>query len=426
LRIIFFGFILHNFGDKGFYPHNSEDSEQYLTLAKNLSEHSVFSRNETSPFENEFFRTPGYPFVISIFYRFIPVAWPTVLFQDLLALFVIVIIYKLCILLLRKKSIALLAAAIYACEPAVIYWNNQLLSETLFTFILVVSVYIFVKKILINRQVNPLAFLVTGALLACLNYVRPVAQFILLVFVIFSLAVIKKINFCSFFRYFVAILLMVAAFIILISPWAARNKVLFNTFDLSSASKTVAFRKYLTMTYLNVGDNVAEIGDIKMNDLKLVTLKYIAAHPIAFMEVHLSNMIPFFLGDSYFTTAAAIYPPLEQQRVVFETWFYSWKDILKIPVLQYRGVGGVIFLGGKAILLILNLFALFGVLYWIFGFKDNRISAVFLLFLIYYFVLATGVASYSRFRQPVNPYIYIYIALGVYGFAYKIKNATKK
>ena len=42
------------------------DSAGYINLATNLIDHQTFSSSLQSPFEIDFFRTPGYPFFSSI------------------------------------------------------------------------------------------------------------------------------------------------------------------------------------------------------------------------------------------------------------------------------------------------------------------------------------------------------------------------
>ncbi|MCG2694400.1 glycosyltransferase family 39 protein [Candidatus Parcubacteria bacterium] len=419
LRGIFFTAVLNNFGDKGFYPHNSDDSEQYWELAKNFAEYNVFSRSESPPFVPELFRTPGYPFFISIFYRVVPFAWLAIVFQNIIALFSILLIYKLTMLLFHKKFIALLAAAIYAIEPTTIYWNNQLLSETLFTFALLLSVYCFVRYVILDKKYFLQGALVTGALVAITNYVRPAAQFILILFIIFSFANLK-INFKSIFRHISIALLIVVSFFILSFPWLARSKILFNTYDFASSTSSVGFKRYMYMMYVNQGKDVSELDSIELSLQKSTALKYVIMHPVVFAKIHLLSFAPFLMSDGYFTVASVFYPPLEEQRVIRE-WSGSWNE-LSSYIFGHSNIEAILFFGGKAILLILNLFALFGIIYWFFVFKKYRLVPLFFIFMIYYFILASGVTAYSRLRQPVNPYIYIFIALGVYWMLKSLKS----
>lgn len=406
LRAIFMGAILYNFGDKGFYPSINEDSEQYWQLAKNLVEHNIFSLNSSPPFIQESFRTPGYPFFISIFYRIIPAAWFIIIFQNIIALISISLIYKISKLLFNKRFIALLSALIYAVEPAVIYWNNQLLSETLFVFFLLLSVYLFVKYIFLAKRYLLSTGLILGGLLALASYTRTVAQFIIPIFIIFSLS-FKNIN-----QRIALIFLMVASFFVLSGPWLIRNKALINAYDFSGASKGVGFRRHMNMVYINLGGNAEDFQNDFPDRARSTTIKYLAKHPLAFGKLNFLSSIPFLMSDSYFTVASTIYPSLEKQRVIVE-WTGSW-DRLKSFLFGHQGIEWILFFGGKVILLTLNLFAFAGVVFWARVFKKNRIVISFFTCLIYYFILASGVTAYSRLRQPVNPYIFILAAAGIY------------
>ena len=65
LRIVLFGYFLLIHGEV-----YSPDSNLYLQLAANISDHFVFSRETVAPFAPEVFRTPGYPAFLAIFHKF--------------------------------------------------------------------------------------------------------------------------------------------------------------------------------------------------------------------------------------------------------------------------------------------------------------------------------------------------------------------
>jgi len=314
LRAFFFAAILHNFGDRGFYPRNSDDTEQYLQLAKNLVKYNVFSMSDSPPFENQSFRTPGYPVFISFFYKIIPAVWFVIIFQNLIALAIVLLIYGLAILLFQRKIIALLASLIYAIEPAVIYWNNQLLSETLFTFLILFCVFIFIRNICVYKKYILPTALALGAVISLIGYTKPIAQYLLIIFILFCL-IFFTLKIKNFFQCVLFILLMVASFSILSAPWLIRNKVLIGSYDFSSVSNNIGFLRQLDMMYRNTGGNLEDLNKIKKDEAKVAAIKYIAKHPLAFVKINLLSSIPFLMGDSYFTAATVIYPPLEKQRI---------------------------------------------------------------------------------------------------------------
>lgn len=423
LRAFFFAAVLQNFGDKGFYPSNSEDSEQYFRLARTLVLHNVFSQDSAPPFGDELVRPPGYPFFISIFFRIIPSAWFAIIFQNMVAAGIILLIYGTAMLLFQRRIIALTAALIYAVEPTVIYWNNQLLSETLFTFAILAAVYIFVKNTIVDKQYLLPAAAGVGALLAAANYTRMIAQFILLIFILAYFAILKM-SFKSIFRGVAFLILTVMSFFILSAPWMIRNKILFNSYDFSANSGGLGFRRQLEIMYMNTGGDMEEFRKIDSSREKIATIKYIAKHPLIFAKINLFSAVIFLMGDGYFTTATAIYPPLEKQRVGIE-WWGSGRELAGF-LRGHRGAEAILFFGGKTIILFLNLFALSGIIFWLSKHKKYRAVLFLFLLLIYYFILASSRTSYSRFRQPVNPYIYIFAAAGIYRFADYFKSVKKR
>lgn len=423
LRALFFAAVLQNFGDKGFYPHNSEDSEQYFRLARNLVLNNVFSQDAAPPFHEELVRPPGYPFFLSVLFRAIPSAWFAIIFQNIVALCIVILIYGIAMLLFQKKFIALAAALFYAVEPTVIYWNNQLLSETLFAFIILAAVYVFIKNTIIKRQHFLATAMSVGALLAIANYTRSIAQFILLIFVLAGLLIIKK-SFKNVAQGFLFLLLMIASFFVLSAPWMMRGKVLFNSYEFSASSGGLGFRRQLETMYLNTGDNMDDFRKIGGKDEKIATVKYILRHPLIFAKINLLSSVIFLMGDGYFTTATAIYPPLQKQRVGIE-WWGSGREFVGF-LKGHRGAEAALFFGGKIIILSLNLIALSGVVFWLWKYKKHRAILFLFLILIYYFILASNRTSYSRFRQPVNPYIYIFAASGIYWIYGYIKSRRDK
>jgi hypothetical protein len=56
--------------------------------------------------------------------------------------------------------------------------------------------------------------------------------------------------------------------------------------------------------------------------------------------------------------------------------------------------------------------------------NKERYLLVWFLLLIIYFSLASGPGSYSRFRFPVEPYLYFFAAGGIGGFAKLFKKSV--
>ena len=122
------------------------DSFGYDQIALNLLHLGVFSAQTQQPFAPDLKRTPGYPAFVAAVYAFngrSPEA--VVIVQILLAAATVVLVYLLSRQLGLSHRGSLLAAAVLALEPVSAMTSVLLLSETLFAFLLVLSLLAVVR-----------------------------------------------------------------------------------------------------------------------------------------------------------------------------------------------------------------------------------------------------------------------------------------
>lgn len=167
------------------------DARQYTAYAYNLRLHGIYSNNfdalknsATTPTPDAF-RSPGYPlflypftvsekldrFAINVFY-----------IQAILSTITIAVVYFLGRSLLGVPGAAI-AAALTAISPHLINLNVYILTETLFTFFLVLGVAFGVSSIKSNKAVG---WMLSGFMLAFAALIKPTLQYyvILLIFLI--------------------------------------------------------------------------------------------------------------------------------------------------------------------------------------------------------------------------------------------------
>ncbi|MEM7038440.1 MAG: hypothetical protein AAF570_15760 [Bacteroidota bacterium] len=112
-----------------------DDSVQYLTLAENMDEEGVFSQSYSAPFVPDVQRVPGYPLFLTALGRSIPLI---LIVQHLLVLFTGLMIYRTLKELVAEKY-ARIGAWGYLLQPYPVIFASMVLSETLFTVVLVAS-----------------------------------------------------------------------------------------------------------------------------------------------------------------------------------------------------------------------------------------------------------------------------------------------
>ena len=149
------------------------DQREYLTLAQNLL-HGVGLQFIDQRFDDRVyaFRTPGYPFFLAACGANIHVARAV---QAVIDTSVVLAMYLLATTLLRSCIGGLTAALLVAGNPYLIYFSGLLLSETLFTAMLVWSMVLLVRGEIGGSRNDRLIWLVGGALLALSILVRPSA-----------------------------------------------------------------------------------------------------------------------------------------------------------------------------------------------------------------------------------------------------------
>ena len=118
------------------------DSHQYEVLATNLLDRSIFSLQTSPPYEPDIFRTPGYPLLMAAIYG--------VSGRSVLALAVVQVLFTACTAVLlaslayrlrRSRAIAITAAVIWAITPVPALFSGMIAPETLFTSLLILTLY---------------------------------------------------------------------------------------------------------------------------------------------------------------------------------------------------------------------------------------------------------------------------------------------
>lgn len=414
VRGLFLFLVFRESGSSGFAPRINEDSLEYVSLAKNLAEHGIFAREDAPPLTPERLRTPGFPLFLSFFYSISPQLTFLAATQNVFFLLAIILLYQTILAITANKKIALIASGFLALEPATLYWNSQLTTESLFTLVILAS--FFCLTLFFKQSILRFVFY-SGFFLGFALLVRPIAQYLYLIF-LGGILIVGFLERLSWKKIFSGMAIFLFGYALVVAPWAFRNKTLFGTTSVSIIN--VGFGKYLTAMNeeLGVQNDYRMFNGKKISSAEQLTivqqeaLRTIVAHPFLFAKIHFLGLLPFFLGDGYVTALGAIWPSLRGAHVV-TNWSGAPNELLTF-VFGHRGVEAVVFWSGKFIWLVISIL-------WIIGFVSltrlggpKRYFTVFLGLIIYYFALAGGVGSYSRFRFPVNPFIFYFAAAGIY------------
>jgi 4-amino-4-deoxy-L-arabinose transferase-like glycosyltransferase len=412
------------------------DSGDYFILAKNLLAYHEFSLSAQAPFFSESFRTPGYPGFIALIWFFGRSLLAVAIVQDILAALSVAIFYKI-VKLFFSERISRWAAALFLLEPTGLFLANIVMTETLFIFLFLGGLYLFLKQ---AEKPRAWLFLLAGLALGLAALTRTIVQFLPIFFIV---------SLFFFYRRFPLRKLLVfgsmflLGFGLMVAPWSLRNKSAFDSWQLSSVG-LFNFYHYHVPMFLAAKNNVSipqmiSVFQSKLDLDKLAPYKYHSLanwdnfksvvkqvyleNPAGFTYFYFVKTLPFFLTDGV-------------RDIVRPLGFISDANVnfslsgllLKMDVVS---IFRQIFSGAPEF----NLF-LFGFLFWsLAGFfmlaavvkslitRDKpSLFLLFLFTLIIYFAAATGPVASGRFRSPVAPFIFL---LAIIGFGYvwnKFKN----
>ncbi len=147
--------------NKSMVPSPRYDATEYRVLAQNLLQHGVFSTSPTSPYLPELLRTPGYPLVLALSYLVEPTGYLMLCLHVLFRLAVGWMIYDICRRRLKAGYWAsVIGVCIWLFDVYTIFIGYQTLSDTLFAFLLCLSLYLA----LFTSEHDPLWKLSSGPL----------------------------------------------------------------------------------------------------------------------------------------------------------------------------------------------------------------------------------------------------------------------
>jgi 4-amino-4-deoxy-L-arabinose transferase-like glycosyltransferase len=397
------------------------DSYGYWQLGYNIVHYFSFSQSYNLPLEPDYFRTPIYPLFIALAESIGPEGFSIIFLQIIISVLTCYITYRIAIALTENLFIANIAALLVTVDLPSIVLTNLVLTETLFTFLLVMCFYFFINY-LRNRQVKQLVFasVLSGLMILC----KPIAFFIPFFFSGFIIYVNRK-NILSIIKP----LFLLSAFVMLIvSPWLIRNKIVYDHYFLSVIREHNLLNYQAAAIYAERFDHsLAEAQSILRwktfrefkEDANKQPYEYakfiekegsriIFENPAIFIKQYLKGVTYFFLKP----TRAYI-------DIQLGHWGKGYDTIPKdYPIFKYlfehnNRFTVVLVFFQLIILLLVYLACAYGLIY-----IRRKTGMIFLLlFVLSIFIFASfnlSEITESRFRVPTWPLIAIVSACGVY------------
>lgn len=414
VRVVFIIYAYHN--PQRTYDH---DTPVYISSADYLLDEHHYPPTA--------FRTPGYPIFLAVLISiFGHNPFAIALVQFIIGGVTILLTYMIGIRLFHSRRPALLAALLLALSLESIISAFFLLTETLFTFLMVGAFYCLIRF----QDGHHWHWVVLSGLLTGLAvFTRPIA--VLYPFVGLLMIILVSSHWRSRFAGGGIYLLSV---LIVLLPWMLRNYFVLGDFTITTVSSenqlyyqvtpmlaelhhqdlpttTEELRREVEATMAQKGWTNNEVNLSKAESL--VAYRYIAAYPARYAFTYLKNDFRNLLpGFGYVFNIFNIqqnrpdaFDALRLQGLIgaFESYFGNnvWTVALLLP---------------STLLLVFTFFcAVLGVI----DLVRNRSWSVLipLLLTVLYFLATSGGSSNSRFRVPSMPYVCLLAGIGIISLA---------
>jgi putative flippase GtrA len=426
------------------YPVLEQDSSDYALLADNLLLHHTFSdSSDLIPFRKW---AIGYPLFLAATKYVSGGFLLAIILQVLASIGAALLLYRMAQAFLPPHY-ALIPALLFSLDPYVLFLNTSILSDGLFTSLIIGIVYLLFFW---QRQKSLRYFFGTGALLGVVTLIRPIAQFLIILLPLLYLWVNRS-SVTHVWRFCAAFIL---GFAVIVTPWIIRNAVTFGTpeiahissFDLlyydaqsflllkelrtirpqpillssaplytpeaQAASARVAARITADLAALTPQ------GADPENYYSTLGMRYILSDPFYYGYFHIINTLPFFLqGDvrGYEVQARSI--AARNGTVSAPVSLFEAVHTLKSRAasLETRA-HALLTLLPSALELAWNVaLILFSLLALVYG-RRNRLLLS-LAALVIYFAILTGPVGIDtpRLHIPAEPFLFLMAAIGVMG-----------
>lgn len=447
------------------FPYPGGDANHYRVLAEALVEKHAFVIPSGVP---ESDRTPGYPLFLAVFYA-LTRNWVLVAFWQSLLLALVPILTYFLANRFFGRTVGLLAGFLTAMDPNRLFNSSVLLSDGLFTLLFLASLVLFLK--LGDELVkSPWSILAVGFILGYATLVRQVGLLLPLIF-LFYLFLSKKVEpsdpytlqysevlrgtkprtesrkliISQWLRRCLSdvwvkfpslklIVLLMGGFFLFVVPWSLRNKIVFNTWQLSPEGLRIAAYHHVP-AFLEFKSGKPSQESKRELDRKLaeagiweesfggekIYLEYIRKNirfrdlP-AYMFFYAVKTTPFFLNDGLRDLARFLGFSSSTSFPNITTLILNgnFAELIKVLLHDWKNTS-LLILGAGFMFLCLCL-AAYGVFIFFRNRDPNRLLVFFLALLILYFALASGPVSNFRLRLPVMPLILILAVNGGYCF----------
>jgi len=422
----------------GFLMPVGDDTGHHIQLAKNLIEYRTFSLDgldgaySAMPPRPTNYLTPGYAFWLALIYLIFKSFTPAIFIGAIVFAFSAPLTYFLVREITENNKIAFWSALIFMIEPLSIYHSGLMFTEQLFVPLFLAACYGFVKYL----KTGDRKFVFGSLFIFSLStLVRPIIFYLLPL--LFLMVFIKEFK-ISWRRAAISGLLSLIVAYSLVGGWLVRNKIILNTWQISSNQGAILAAHYGVLNeYLKNRPNYIEPKSPNIRGLNTLSVEYnkiveefalkeILNHKISYFKIYLGYTSSFFVRSGYdnLVSRLAGWPALSGGLRTALTLKFLSGDIFGAVQLFFQAPATIwITFFGASIWIAINILAIIGFFYLMRKKSEiNKPVIFYCAFLPAYFALVSSIFSVARYRLPVNPFIFIFASSGFLYLREKFKN----
>ncbi len=398
------------------------DSTTYLEPARSLLSEGAFAVGG----QPDIIRTPGYPLFLTIGLA-LGHAWlVTIALQILLSCFSVYLVYKIAESIFSNSRVSLAASLLYAIEPLSVLYASKLMTESLFTTLVLAAIFMVLQYLKDGRFRH---LLIAALAVSVAAYTRPVGYYMFIVLA-------GVVTFRPPLRPASALrgLALAGICLALLLPWSLRNRNRANYPGFSAISDVnlyffhlpavLAHRQGCTYLQLKLSQGMIDLESFFQHHPQARTwdqgqvyrylhqqaLQGIMGNLPYFFYLHLKGMLLILIGPgtgeflSLFRAGGLAPPDL------------AYSLGLTAPAGQVMGtlLKHLPYLGLSLLLSTFPVFLMILTLAYRRNWKHTNLQILLLLATILYFLfLSGGMTANSRFRHPIMPLLCVLAGPGL-------------
>jgi len=410
----------------GFPVLKGGDSYSYAFLAENLVRNRVYSSREEPPYTPEVLRSPGYSFFLAPFSFLFDSFIPVVFVQFFLVIVSSLLVYEMGRRLFSEKA-GFVAALVFGLNPAIIFYVSTILSDILFVFLFLLSIYLLFFRF---HASLPRLYLAAFFGMATLGYailVRPAGLYS--VGIIFPFVLWHYTRHIGIKRAVLIIFFSAIVFASALLPWYLRNYYHSGSMTLSPIGPyTLLFynvagflagkeggtmdsaKQKIKMDYFPGIDTSELQTGLHAGRISALAKDYILGDPVGYFLYHIRGSVNFFLASSFrdISNESAVLRTFLLSTPLLEEDNVSLKDYLKKDGIVKGSFAiaksELLFTAERAWWFFIMILAFIApVLFW--KKPEKRELILLFFFLVGYFALIYGPVSYPRYRIASEPFL---------------------